>query len=152
MITLHSLKNTSRPYKGRRRVGRGPGSGMGKTCCRGGKGASARTGSKIRIGYEGGQMRLHMKLPTRGFNNIRFNPKFEVINLGQIQSLFNDGETVNEQTLRDRGFIGGRVHGIKVLGTGTLTKKVKIEVDTVSESAKQQLDRAKIPVTLSNQS
>lgn len=143
MITLHSLQNIA-PRKTRRRLGRGPGSGMGKTCCRGGKGATARAGSKIRIGYEGGQMRLHMKLPTRGFNNIRFNPKFEVINLGQIDRVFRDGETVNEQTLRERGFIGGRVHGVKLLGMGELTKKVMIELDSVSESAKKKLEDAKI--------
>lgn len=150
MMTLHSLQNT-RPRKTRRRLGRGPGSGMGKTCCRGGKGATARTGSKIRIGYEGGQMRMHMKMPTRGFNNIRFNPKFEVVNLGQIEQLFKDGDTVNEATLRERGFIGGRVHGVKLLGNGTLKKKVTIEVDAVSDSAKAKLEEAKIYVKVKGQ-
>lgn len=150
MITLHSLQNT-RPRKTRRRLGRGPGSGMGKTCCRGGKGATARTGSKIRIGYEGGQMRMHMKMPTRGFNNIRFNPKFEVVNLGQIDQLFKDGETVNEASLRERGFIGGRVHGVKLLGNGTLKKKVTIEVDAISESAKAKLEESKIYVKVKGQ-
>src|ERR1700760_509706 len=131
MITLHTLANSSRSRKSRRRVGRGPGSGMGKTCCRGGKGASARTGYKSRQGYEGGQMRLHMKLPLRGFNNIRFNPKGESINLGQIDQIFEDGDVVNELSLRERGFFGGRIHGIKVLGGGVLTKKVEIEVDSI---------------------
>jgi large subunit ribosomal protein L15 len=148
MTSLHTLSNHSRGRKTRRRVGRGPGSGMGKTCCRGGKGASARTGYKSRQGYEGGQMRLHMKLPSRGFNNIRFNPKFEVVNLDQIEQRFEDGETVNEQSLRDRGFFGGRVHGVKLLGKGTLSKKVTIEVDAASESALEKLSKAKIAVTV----
>lgn len=148
MITLHSLTNSSRERKSRRRVGRGPGSGMGKTCCRGGKGASARTGYKSRQGYEGGQMRLHMKLPQRGFNNIRFNPKGESINLSQIEQMFEDGEVVNQQTLREKGFFGGRVHGLKILGEGTLTKKVTIEADAVSESARKQLEEAKISFSI----
>lgn len=146
--SLHTLTNSTRGRKTRRRVGRGPGSGMGKTCCRGGKGASARTGYKSRQGYEGGQMRLHMKLPHRGFNNIRFNPKFEVINLDQIEQSFNDGETVNEASLRERGFFGGRVHGVKLLGNGTLSKKVTIEVDTASQSAIEKLGKAKITLTV----
>lgn len=148
MVSLHSLKNSSRAHRRTKRVGRGPGSGRGKTCGRGAKGQSSRAGSNSRLGYEGGQMRLHMKLPQRGFNNIRFNPKYDVVNLGQIEASFKDGEVVNEQTLRERGFIGGRVVGIKLLGNGKLTKKVSIEVDAVSESAKHKLEKAKIALTI----
>lgn len=139
MISLHTLTNSTRPAKRRLRVGRGPGSGMGKTCNRGGKGASARSGYKTRLGYEGGQMRLHMKLPLRGFNNIRFNKKKDAINLGMINEYYQDGEVVNEETLREKGLISGRVYGIKILGNGTLTKKLRFEVDGFSESAQQQL-------------
>lgn len=148
MTSLHSLSNSTRGRKTRRRVGRGPGSGMGKTCCRGGKGASARCGYKTRQGYEGGQMRLHMKLPNRGFNNIRFNPKFEVVNLEQIDQMFQDGDVVNEQTLRERGFFGGRIYGVKLLGHGTLTKKVTIEVDTASNTAVEKTKHSKVALTI----
>lgn len=140
MISLNTLTNTCRPTKRRARVGRGPGSGMGKTCCRGGKGASARSGYKTRAGYEGGQMRLHMKLPLRGFNNIRFNKKSEGINLGMIDTYFEEGEVVNEETLRAKGFIGGRIYGIKILGDGKLTKKLRFEVSEFSKSAQAQLE------------
>ena len=140
MTSLNLLINSSRPKKRRARVGRGPGSGMGKTCCRGGKGASARSGYKTRLGYEGGQMRLHMKLPLRGFNNVRFNKKGEAVNLGMIDAYFQDGEVVNEETLRAKGLLGGPIHGIKILGEGKLTKRVRFEVDAFSESAKQQLE------------
>lgn len=140
MISLHTLSNSCRPAKRRARVGRGPGSGMGKTCCRGGKGASARSGYKTRAGYEGGQMRLHMKLPLRGFNNIRFNKKSETINLGMIDKYFEENEVVNEESLREKGFIGGRIYGIKILGEGKLTKRVRFEVDNFSKSAQEQLE------------
>ena len=80
-MTLNSLKNSSRKKKPYKRCGRGPGSKIGKTCGRGEKGAGARAGYKRRLGYEGGQMRMHMKMPERGFNNIRFNKKPETVNI-----------------------------------------------------------------------
>src|ERR1700704_6474605 len=107
MISLSSLTNTSRPYKRRRRVGRGPGCGLGKTCGRGEKGAGSRSGYKRRYGYEGGQFRTFMKLPIRGFSNARFRRAYDTVNLGQIQNAFQDGEVVNVQTLADRGFLSG---------------------------------------------
>lgn len=139
MTSLHTLNNISRPTKRRARVGRGPGSGMGKTCCRGGKGASARSGYKTRLGYEGGQMRLHMKLPLRGFNNTRFNKKDEAVNLGMIDQYYQEGEVVNEETLRAKGLMGGRIYGVKILGNGKLTKRLRFEVDAFSQSALEQL-------------
>ncbi len=144
MINLGTLKNTSRPKKRMKRVGRGPGSGLGKTCGRGEKGAGSRSGYKRRFGYEGGQMRLFMKLPIRGFSNARFRKTIESINLGQIDKMFNDGETVNAQTLAERGFYTGRVDGIKLLGHGELTKKVTIEVDYLSDTARKKLTEKKI--------
>lgn len=142
MTSLHTLFNSNRPKLRRARVGRGPGSGMGKTCCRGGKGASARSGYKTRLGYEGGQMRLHMKLPLRGFNNIRFNKKKEAVNLGLIDQYFKEGEVVNEETLRSKGLISGRTYGIKILGKGTLNKRLHFEVDSFSKSAQDQVKGA----------
>jgi len=87
MISLSQLSNTSRPKQKCRRVGRGPGSGLGKTCGRGEKGAGARAGYKRRLGYEGGQFRTFMKIPQRGFNNARFRKAYDTINLGQIDAI-----------------------------------------------------------------
>ncbi|MDP1835442.1 MAG: 50S ribosomal protein L15 [Chlamydiales bacterium] len=142
MSSLHTLENTTRPFKKRKRVGRGLGSGTGKTCGRGEKGAGSRSGYKRRHTYEGGQFRLFMKLPQRGFNNARFRTEYEVINLGQIDTLFNNGDTVNLQTLRDRGVVSGNRDGIKLLGDGELTKKLTIEVDVASQSAQEKLTKS----------
>lgn len=144
MISLSSLKNTTRPRKISKRVGRGLGSGLGKTCGRGEKGAGSRSGYKRRYTYEGGQFRMFMKMPERGFSNVRFRRAFEGVNLDQINHMYKDGETVNFQTLRDRGFVKGRNVRIKILGNGELTKKVTIEAHAMSESAKEKLNKAKI--------
>lgn len=148
MMKLNELKNTSKLRKPRKRIGRGIGSGTGKTSGRGTKGAGARAGWTQRLGYEGGQMRFFMKLPERGFSNVRFQRKFETVNLGQIDAIFTDGETVNEESLRKRGFIGGKVEGIKILGKGDLTKKVNIEANAISSGARDKLQKAKINFTL----
>lgn len=148
MFKLNSLKNTTKRVKTRRRVGRGTGSGAGKTCGRGEKGAGSRSGYKRRHGYEGGQFRLFMKLPIRGFSNARFRKVLDAINLDQIEILFSDGETVNEQSLRDKGYINGKTDGIKILGNGELTKKVSIEVNAISVGARDKLQKAKIPFKL----
>lgn len=147
-MDLSSLKNTTLERKPRRRVGRGIGSGLGKTCGRGEKGAGARSGYKRRLGYEGGQMRLFMKLPTRGFSNERFKKKLHSVNLSEIEKFYEDGETVNLMTLAERGFIRGETYGVKLLGKGNLTKKVTIEVDAISEGAREKLEQAKIQFTV----
>lgn len=143
MITLDKLKNTTRPYKAAKRVGRGIGSKSGKTCGRGEKGAGARSGYKRRWGKEGGNMPLFMKIPIRGFNNARFRRELHVVNLEQLQFMFEEGETVNLDTLKDRGFISGPSHGVKLLGKGELTKKLKIKVHSISSSAREKLTKAK---------
>ena len=147
-MNLHSLQDTSRKRKQSRRVGRGIGSTAGKTCGRGTKGAGARSGWTSRAGYEGGQFRLYMKLPIRGFSNVRFAKIVRGINLDQIEEMFEEGDVVNLATLRERGFIGGRCDSVKILGNGELKKKVTIEVNALSESAKEKLHRAGIEVTL----
>lgn len=144
MITLDKLKNTTRPSKARKRVGRGLGSKLGKTCGRGEKGAGSRAGYKRRLGKEGGNMPLFMKLPIRGFSNVRFRRAYDVINLDQLNDIFQDGETVSIETLQERGFISGPTHGVKLLGTGELTKKVIIRVQALSDSAREKLTHAKI--------
>jgi large subunit ribosomal protein L15 len=147
MITLSNLKNTTRPKKRSKRVGRGPGSGLGKTCGRGEKGAGARSGYKRRLGYEGGQFRTFMKLPQRGFNNTRFQKPLDVVNLGQIEVMYTNGEVVDVVTLAQHGFISGRSNGIKILGKGELTKKVTIHADAFSDTAREKLQKAKIKFT-----
>lgn len=144
MLTLNSLKNCSRPAKRYKRVGRGTGSGLGKTCGRGEKGAGARSGYKRRYGYEGGQFRMFAKMPYRGFNNARFRKAYDTVNLGQIDAVFKDGEVVNADTLVERGFLSGRTYGIKLLGKGELKKKVTVEVAALSDTAREKLQRAGI--------
>ena len=147
-MELQSLTNTTRPAKKRKRVGRGMGSGLGKTCGRGHKGAGSRSGWKSRARYEGGQLPLYRKVPGRGFSNARFQKKLDAINLGQIELLFDDGDVVNAQTLREAGFISGTSNGINVLSEGTLTKKVRLEVQALSKQAEEKLQQAKITYTI----
>lgn len=144
MMKLSELQNELRDFKPHRRVGRGISSGRGKTCGRGTKGAGARSGYKRRYGYEGGQFRLYMKLPIRGFSNERFRKRYDAINLDLIDKLFEDGEVVNLQTLRDLSYIKGVSYGLKILGKGELKKKVRIEAASFSDSAKQKLQQENI--------
>lgn len=144
MISLATLRNTSRPKKRTKRVGRGPGCGLGKTCGRGEKGAGARSGYKRRFGYEGGQFRTFMKLPQRGFSNARFRRPYDTINLGQIDAMFSDGDVVELDSLVYHGFLSGKTYGLKILGDGELTKKVRIEAHAYSKSAWEKLRSAKI--------
>lgn len=147
MITLSTLRNTDRTDKRSKRVGRGIGSGVGKTCGRGQKGAGARSGYKRRFGYEGGQFRTFMKIPQRGFNQARFRKPYHVINLFQINEMFDDGEVVKLETLAERGFLSGKTYGIKILGTGEITKKLTIEAHAFSDCAREKLNTAKVSFT-----
>lgn len=146
MISLSALSNTHRPAKKGRRVGRGVGSKRGKTCGRGAKGDKSRSGYKHHYGREGGQLPLYRKLPCRGFPNTRFQKEVYAINLCKIEESFKDGEVVNLATLREKG-LAPKVAPvtIKVLADGELTKKVTIEADFYSKSAKEKLDKLAIP-------
>lgn len=149
MLNLGNLKNTSRPKKKVQRIGRGIGSKRGATSGRGGKGDSARQGYKKRFGYEGGQVPLYRKLPIRGFTRGRFVKAARAISLADLQAYYQDGETVNMVTLREKGLIPRRLPGgIKILSNGELTKKVKIEAHAFSEAALQKLNEKAIPYTL----
>ena len=121
-LTLFSLRDTVYKRRKKKRVGRGDGSGKGQTCGRGRKGAGARAGHTHRHTYEGGQFRLFMKLPCRGFTRGRFKKPLDVINLAQIEKAFNDGDVVNKETLRQKGFFKGKCFGVKILGKGELNK------------------------------
>ncbi len=148
MSNLSNLKNTHRPKKKRKTVGRGNGSGLGKTSGRGFKGAGSRSGYKRRLGYEGGQFRLFMKLPHRGFSNAAFRNEFESVNLYEVDNVFNDGEVVNLNTLKDKGLISRKCKQVKILGVGELTKKFSFEVQAVSSGAREKLQKANISFTL----
>lgn len=149
MIKLESLKNTHRKSPNVQRVGRGIGSKRGKTSCRGHKGDKSRSGYKRRYGKEGGQLPLYRKLPTRGFSNLGFREAPFSINLDRINALFEDGETVNAQTLIDKGFSARKIaNGIKILSVGDLTKKVVIEASSISTNALRKLEEKKIEFKL----
>lgn len=145
-LNLNNLKNTTRPFKRHVVVGRGPGSRRGKTACRGQKGMKARAGYKTRQGHEGGGVPLFKRLPTRGFTRGRFLRRLDVINLDQIEKLYQEGEVVSLETLREKKYIKGDSHGVKVLGNGTLTKKVSFQVEALSECAKDKLKQVGIQI------
>jgi large subunit ribosomal protein L15 len=148
MLSLSTLKNTSRPTKRSRRIGRGVGSKRGKNAGRGEKGDSHRQGYSKRFGYEGGQVPLYRKLPIRGFTRGAFIKATAAITLSKIEAYFNDGETVNQETLRAKGLIPRRVPGgIKILANGELTKKVKIEAHHISSAAEEKLKEKGISFT-----
>ncbi len=146
MIELHNLKNTSRFKKRTKLLGRGPGSGSGKTSGRGNKGAGSRSGYKTRAGKIGGGVPLHRQVPTRGFSNALFKRSLNAINLETIERLYFDGEIVSLETLRQKGYLKGDSYGIKVLGKGTLSKKVSFKVEAFSTGAKEKLKIAGIEV------
>lgn len=139
MHNLSQLTNTSRPPKKSRRIGRGVGSKRGGHAGRGGKGDSHRQGYSKRYGYEGGQVPLYRKLPIRGFTRGKFIKPTAAISLDTVEQYYNAGETVNAETLREKGLIPRKVPGgIKILA-GELNKKVKIEAHHISAAAEQML-------------
>jgi large subunit ribosomal protein L15 len=149
MITLDSLQNTHRPRKNVQRVGRGFGSKRGKTCKRGGKGDKARSGYKRRYGREGGQLPLYRKLPCRGFTNERFKNKTYSINFNLINKIFEDGDVVNLDTLRVKGYAPRQtIFGLKILAGGVLSKKVRFEATAISSTAKEYFDSNNIQYTI----
>lgn len=137
-MKLENLKGLTR--KTPKRVGRGIGSGMGKTSTRGHKGQNARSGGGVRPGFEGGQMPLFRRLPKRGFTNI-WAVKYEEVSLDRL-NVFNDGEVVDLVALKDKGIIHNSVKRIKILANGELEKKLTIKADKVSKTAKERIEKA----------
>lgn len=146
-MKLHTLAPNKGAKHRVKRLGCGESSGHGKTSGKGHKGQKARSGSGTRVGFEGGQMPLHRRLPKRGFNNVNFKTKVEVVNLAQLEKAFNDGDVVNEEVLRKAGLINRSCDQVKVLGLGDITKKLDITVDTISASAKEKVEKAGGSVT-----
>ena len=134
---------TSSGYAKAYRKGRGVGSGNGKTAGRGHKGQNSRSGGGVRLGFEGGQMPLYRRLPKRGFNNTRFASHYIEINVQDLE-IFADGTTVDSALLADTGILSvAKVNdGIKVLGTGELTKKLVVKAKKFSASAKEKIEKA----------
>jgi len=138
-MRLHNLKPRPGSKHRRKRLGQGESSGHGKTSGRGGKGQTARSGSSIRIGFEGGQMPLIRRIPKRGFNNDRFTTAYSAVNVSSLNQ-FEDGARVDETALRSLGLANGPLLGIKLLGSGDLTKKLTVVVSAVSASAKAKIE------------
>jgi large subunit ribosomal protein L15 len=138
-MRLHTLQPRPGAKHRRKRLGQGESSGHGKTSGRGGKGQTARSGSSIRIGFEGGQMPLIRRIPKRGFNNTRHGTRYLPVNLDSLNR-FEDGSQVNEQSLREAGLANGRADGVKILGNGELTRKLKVSAHAFSASAKSKIE------------
>ena len=138
-MRLHNLKPRPGAKHRTKRLGQGESSGRGKTAGRGGKGQTARSGSSIRIGFEGGQMPLIRRIPKRGFNNAQFTTAYSPVNVGDLNQ-FEDGARVDETALRSVGLANGPKLGIKILGTGDLTKKLVVVVSAISASAKTKIE------------
>ena len=138
-MRLHDLKPRPGAKHRRKRLGQGESSGHGKTSGRGGKGQTARSGSSIRIGFEGGQMPLIRRIPKRGFNNARHATRYLPVNLEALNR-FDEGARVDEKILRDSGLANGPGDGIKILGDGELTRKLTVTAHAFSASAKSKIE------------
>jgi large subunit ribosomal protein L15 len=139
-MQLHDLAPAPGSRKNRKRVGRGPGSGMGKTSTRGHKGLKARSGGSVRPGFEGGQMPIYRRLPKRGFTNI-FKTNNAVLNIKDLER-FDEGVTIDPQILYQANLVKGRVDGIKILGTGDVTRKLVLKDLLVSKTAREKIEAA----------
>lgn len=139
-MKLHELKPAEGSTKDRKRIGRGVGSGWGKTAGRGNKGAKARSGGGVRPGFEGGQMPLHRRLPKRGFTNI-FKKQMAVVNVSDL-SRFETGSVVDETSLVRSGLVKGRRDGIKLLGQGDIGVALTVKINAISRSAKEKIEAA----------
>lgn len=128
--------------KKRRIVGRGSSSGRGTTAGKGNKGQQSRSGGKVYVGFEGGQMPLYRRIAHRGFSNYPFRKEYSVVNVVLLEEKFSAGDTVNKETLLAKGLIGSSKDLVKILGTGDLTKNLTVDVDKVSASAKAKIEKA----------
>ncbi len=140
-MKLYEL-NSAPEAKAKKRVGRGPGSGMGKTSTRGQKGQKSRSGASIPAWFQGGQTPLYRRIPKRGFSNARFRTEFATINLSDLNKYFNDGDVVTPELLKEKGIIKQQLCGVKVLGNGELEKKITVRANRFSSSAVTKIESA----------
>ena len=140
-MELNELKFTTGSNKNRKRVGRGIGSGHGKTSGRGQKGQNARSGGGVRVGFEGGQNPLVFRIAKRGFNNYEFATRYAVINISDLEK-FEDGAEITPELLKEMGIVKDMKDGLKVLGNGELTKKLTVNANKFSKVAKEKIENA----------
>jgi large subunit ribosomal protein L15 len=140
-MELHDLHPAPGAKRQRKRVGRGPGSGNGKTAGRGHKGQKSRSGYSRRYGFEGGQMPLVRRIPKRGFTNI-FRVEFQVVNFRDLERVFSEGDTVSPESLIEKGLVRGGKRPIKVLADGDLSKKLIVRAHKFSGSARAGIEKA----------
>ena len=138
-MKLQTMKPNEGATKTRKRVGRGTGSGLGKTSGKGHKGQNARSGGGVRPGFEGGQLPLFRRLPKRGFSNARFKTKYATINLSDLNR-FEDGAVISPELLKEMGLIKNGLDGIKVLGKGKLEKKLTVRAHKFSSTAQNAIE------------
>lgn len=141
-MKLHELSPAPGSTKEHFRVGRGHGSGNGKTAGKGHKGQNARSGGGVRPGFEGGQMPLYRRLPKRGFNNYNFATNYAIVNLSDLESKFEDGAVIDTEAMIAAGLVKNQHDGIKVLGDGELTKKFTVKAAAFSKSATEKIEAA----------
>lgn len=139
-MKLHTMYPSDGATKTRKRVGRGVGSGLGKTSGRGENGQKSRSGYSRKAGFEGGQLPLFRRLPKRGFSNARFGTVYSVINLSDLNK-FDEGVEITPELLKDMGIVKSQLDGIKVLGNGTLEKKLVVKAHKFSNVAKEQIEK-----------
>lgn len=141
-MKLHTLTPNPGSKHRVKRLGCGESSGHGKTSGKGNKGQKARSGGTVRVGFEGGQMPLHRRLPKRGFNNFDYKDVVFGVNVSTLEANFEAGAIINEETLRACGLVNGRCDRVKILGNGEITKSLTIAVGAVSASAKEKIEKA----------
>lgn len=142
-MRLNDLKPAPGAKHRRKRLGNGESSGLGKTCGKGHKGQKSRAGASIRPGFEGGQMPINRRLPKKGFSNAKFRTVYAIVNVESLEERFEDGATIDEAALRAAGLVqGGAWDGVKILGSGDLSKKFTAQVDKVSASAREKIEKA----------
>ena len=139
-MKLNNITPTEGAFKERKRVGRGTGSGLGKTSGKGHKGQNARSGGGVRVGFEGGQLPLFRRLPKRGFSNANFKIRYATINLSDLNN-FEDGAVVSPELLKEMGLVKKQLDGIKVLGNGKLSKKLTVKAHKFSAKAKEEIEK-----------
>ena len=140
-MKLHELSPAAGSKKEVKRIGRGAGSGQGKTAGKGHKGQKARAGRGMRPGFEGGQMPLQRRVPKRGFVNI-FGKEFSIVNVSALDQSFEDGAVVDIDALIEKGLVKKVLDGVKILGNGEISKKLTVQVNAYSEAAKQKIEAA----------
>ena len=138
-MKLHELKPNAGSTSSRKRVGRGAGSGLGKTSGKGHKGQNARSGGGVRPGFEGGQLPLFRRLPKRGFSNYEFKTRYATVNVEDLE-VFEENTVVTIDLLKEKGLIKKELDGLKILGNGNLTKKLTVRADKFTNSAKAKIE------------